>query len=51
MLITVKTLKQETFKVDGCAGYAQAKAYVKVTVETPAVTGIVTLWGSPFSIG
>jgi hypothetical protein len=42
---------QETFKVDGCAGYAQAKAYVKVTVETPAVTGIVTLWGSPFSIG
>lgn len=42
---------QETFKVDGCAGFAQAKAYVKVTVETPSVTGIVTLWGSPFSIG
>lgn len=42
---------QETFQVDGCAGYAQAKAYVKVTVDTPSVTGIVTLWGSPFSIG
>ncbi|ORM30227.1 MspA family porin [Williamsia sp. 1135] len=42
---------QETFAVDGCAGFAEAKAYVKVTVETPSVTGIVTLYGKPFSIG
>lgn len=42
---------QETFKIDGCAGFAEAKAYVNVTVETPTVTGIVTLWGKPFSIG
>ena len=42
---------QETFAVDGCAGFAEAKAYVKVTVETPSVTGIVTLYGAPFSIG
>lgn len=42
---------QETVKIDGCAGFAQAKAYVKVTVDTPSVTGIVTLWGSPFSLG
>ncbi|PXW25252.1 UNVERIFIED_CONTAM: MspA protein [Williamsia faeni] len=42
---------QETFAVDGCAGFAQARAYVKVTVKTKASTGIVTLWGAPFSIG
>ncbi|MCZ4552493.1 MspA family porin [Gordonia rubripertincta] len=42
---------QETFRIDGCAGFAEAKAYVNVTVETPSVTGIVTLWGKPFSIG
>jgi hypothetical protein len=42
---------QETVTVDGCAGFAEAQAYVKVTVDTPSVTGIVTLWGSKFSIG
>jgi MspA len=42
---------QETFAVHGCAGFAEAKAYVKVTVETESTTGIVTLYGSPFSIG
>jgi hypothetical protein len=42
---------QETVKIDGCAGYAEGQAYVKVTVETPSVTGIVTLWGSKFSLG
>ncbi|PXW25250.1 UNVERIFIED_CONTAM: MspA protein [Williamsia faeni] len=42
---------QETFAVHGCAGFAEAKAYVKVTVETESTTGIVTLYGKPFSIG
>jgi hypothetical protein len=42
---------QETVKIDGCAGYAEGQAYVKVTVDTPSVTGIVTLWGSKFSLG
>ena len=42
---------QETFAVHGCAGFAEARAYVKVTVKTKSTTGIVTLWGAPFSIG
>lgn len=42
---------QEKFGVDGCAGYAQAKAVVKVTVETDAVKGVLTAYGKPFSIG
>ncbi|MGW6032883.1 MspA family porin, partial [Gordonia terrae] len=32
---------QEQFKVDGCAGYAAARAVVQVTVSTDAVKGIV----------
>lgn len=42
---------QETFKVKNCAGYAEAKAKVTVTVDTDAVKGVVTLYGQPFSIG
>ncbi|RPA65727.1 hypothetical protein EF294_03010 [Gordonia oryzae] len=42
---------QEKFGVDGCAGYAQAKAVVQVTVETDAVKGVLTAYGKPFSIG
>ncbi|WP_299575807.1 MspA family porin [uncultured Williamsia sp.] len=42
---------QEAFRVDGCAGFAEAKAYVKVKVSTDAVDGYVTLVGKPFSIG
>ncbi|MFZ2174383.1 MAG: MspA family porin [Rhodococcus sp. (in: high G+C Gram-positive bacteria)] len=37
--------------VSGCAGYAQARAYVTVDVETENVSSTVTLWGQPFSIG
>ncbi|RYE40076.1 MAG: porin [Hyphomicrobiales bacterium] len=37
--------------VNGCAGYAQARSYVKVEVETENVKSTVTLWGQPFSIG
>ncbi|MBS9376243.1 MspA family porin [Rhodococcus sp. B50] len=40
-----------TLGVTGCAGYAQARSYVKVTVDTPTATQQVTLWGQPFSIG
>ncbi|WLP91867.1 MspA family porin [Gordonia sp. NB41Y] len=42
---------QETFKVSNCGGYAEAKAKVKVTVDTGSVKGIVTLYGKPFSLG
>lgn len=42
---------QEKFGVDGCAGYASAKAKIEVKVSTDAVKGIVTLYGKPFSIG
>ncbi|MCD2146390.1 MspA family porin [Gordonia paraffinivorans] len=42
---------QEKFGLDGCAGYASAKAKVKVTVSTDAVKGVITLYGKPFSIG
>ncbi|GAC48924.1 MspA family porin [Gordonia aichiensis] len=42
---------QEKFGVDGCAGYAQAKAIVQVTVDTDSVKGVITLYGKPFSLG
>ncbi|WGJ86834.1 MULTISPECIES: MspA family porin [Gordonia] len=42
---------QEKFGLDGCAGYASAKAKIKVTVSTDAVKGVITLYGKPFSIG
>ncbi|WP_045824065.1 MspA family porin [Williamsia herbipolensis] len=42
---------QVDFSVEQCAGYAEAKAYVKVKVSTPSVDGYVTLVGRPFSLG
>ncbi|NDZ97140.1 MspA family porin [Streptomyces sp. SID6673] len=42
---------QERFKMDGCAGYASAKAKIKVVVNTDSVKGVITLYGKPFSIG
>jgi len=45
------TYADETLSVDGCAGYAEARAYVKVTIDNDAVTATTTLWGQPFSIG
>jgi hypothetical protein len=42
---------QEKFGLDGCAGYASAKAKVKVTVSTDSVKGVITLYGKPFSLG
>ncbi|MFD5808062.1 MULTISPECIES: MspA family porin [Rhodococcus] len=45
------TWGDSTLGVTGCAGFAQARSYVKVTVDTPTATQQVTLWGQPFSIG
>ncbi|MET4610383.1 hypothetical protein ABIC28_001361 [Rhodococcus sp. PvR044] len=45
------TWADSTMGVEGCAGYAQARSYVNVTVDTENVKGTVTLWGQPFSIG
>ncbi len=42
---------QEQFKVDVCAGFAQAKASIQVSVSTDSVDGVVTLSGKPFSLG
>lgn len=41
----------ETIGLTGCGGYAQARAFVNVKVETDKVTSSVTLWGKPFSLG
>ncbi|MGQ4596380.1 MspA family porin [Nocardia sp. R6R-6] len=40
-----------TLGVTGCAGYAQARNYVSLEIETSNVISYVTLWGQPFSIG
>ncbi|MFG1784085.1 MspA family porin [Rhodococcus oryzae] len=45
------TWADSTIGVEGCAGYAQARSYVKVTASTKNVSSTVTLWGQPFSIG
>ena len=42
---------QERFGVDGCAGFAQARALVNVQVSSDEYKGNVTLYGRPFSIG
>ncbi|MDV7354113.1 MspA family porin [Rhodococcus oxybenzonivorans] len=45
------TWADSTLGVSGCAGYAQARSYVNVSVETENVSSTVTLWGQPFSLG
>ncbi|MFQ6228583.1 MspA family porin [Nocardia sp. NPDC002869] len=45
------TWSDQTIAVNGCGGYAQARAFVKVKVETDHVMSVVTLWGQPFSLG
>ncbi|WP_328388375.1 MspA family porin [Nocardia sp. NBC_00416] len=45
------TWSDETIGLNGCGGYAQARAFVKVKVETENVMSVVTLWGQPFSLG
>ncbi|MFE5704996.1 MspA family porin [Rhodococcus koreensis] len=45
------TWSDSTLGVSGCAGYAQARSYVQVGINTDNVTSSITLWGKPFSIG
>ncbi|UGT64446.1 MspA family porin [Nocardia asteroides] len=45
------TWADTTIGLSGCGGYAQARAFVRVKVETENVHSVVTLWGQPFSIG
>lgn len=41
----------ETINLSGCGGYAQARSFVAVQVETDNVITAYTLWGQPFSLG
>ncbi|MFC4127372.1 MspA family porin [Nocardia rhizosphaerae] len=45
------TWADSTIGLSGCAGYAQARAFVKVKVQTETIRTVVTLWGQPFSLG
>ncbi len=45
------TWHDETFAVDGCGGYAQARSFAQAKVYTPSGIGYATAWGKPFSIG
>ncbi|MGY1901108.1 MspA family porin, partial [Nocardia gipuzkoensis] len=45
------TWADETIGLNGCGGYAQARSFVSVHVETESITTWVTLWGQPFSLG
>ncbi|MQY18350.1 MspA family porin [Nocardia macrotermitis] len=45
------TWHNETFAVDGCGGYAQARSFAQAKVYTASSIGYVTVWGKPFSIG
>ncbi|MFC4125784.1 MspA family porin [Nocardia rhizosphaerae] len=45
------TWADETISLSGCGGYAQARSFVSVEVETDNVISWVTLWGQPFSLG
>ncbi|MFI1238116.1 MspA family porin [Nocardia salmonicida] len=45
------TWSDTTIGLTGCGGYAQARAFVSVEVETDNVISWVTLWGAPFSLG
>lgn len=45
------TYSQERIGVDGCAGFAEARAMVRVKVATDTFKGNVTLYGKPFSLG
>ncbi len=42
---------QEGFRVNGCAGYASARARFDITVVTDTALSHVVVWGKPFSIG
>ncbi|WP_280363994.1 MspA family porin [Nocardia wallacei] len=41
----------ETFAVNGCGGYAQARAFTMADVSTEAGESMLTVWGQPFTMG
>ncbi|MBF6132237.1 MspA family porin [Nocardia otitidiscaviarum] len=43
--------KDSTLGLSGCAGYAQARAFVGVEVTTKFGRSELRLWGQPFSLG
>ncbi|MEU1208282.1 MspA family porin [Nocardia sp. NPDC005825] len=45
------TWSDETINLNGCGGYAQARSFIAVQVETDHVITAYTLWGQPFSLG
>ncbi|GED96992.1 MspA family porin [Gordonia crocea] len=42
---------QEAFRLNGCGGYASARARFTIEVETETVRSQVVVWGKPFSLG
>ncbi|AHH15839.1 MspA domain-containing protein [Nocardia nova SH22a] len=45
------TYQDRAVQVEGCAGYAQARAFTTLTVSNDRGTAEVTLYGRPFGIG
>ncbi|WP_019200690.1 MspA family porin [Tsukamurella sp. 1534] len=45
------TFNDQTIGVDGCAGYAQARLFVKVTAKVGNSKGRVFVWADRFSLG
>lgn len=41
----------ESFRLNGCGGFAQARARFTVEVETATVRSQIVLWGKPFTLG
>ncbi|MFF3573974.1 MspA family porin [Nocardia jiangxiensis] len=40
-----------TIALNGCAGYAQARPFMKVRVQTDTAVGQIAVWGPAFSLG
>ncbi|NMO03179.1 hypothetical protein HH308_18355 [Gordonia sp. TBRC 11910] len=45
------TYSQQPFRINGCAGYAAARARIIVEVSTPSVRTWITLIGQQFTLG
>ncbi|EFV14190.2 hypothetical protein HMPREF9336_00964 [Segniliparus rugosus ATCC BAA-974] len=39
-----------TFKVDGCAGYAQARPYTRVRIKNSKTMAFIMIWGPPSAL-
>ncbi len=40
-----------TIALNGCAGYAQARPFVKIRAQTDTAVGQIAVWGPAFSLG